>query len=382
MDTLKILHVSDNGLPDTRIEKSAISAKKRGHEVYFAGGTSLNVNHFITSFDRDKIFTLNWNSRARYYYEKEWNAVKKQLTNIIKDCKPDLIHAHDVFAGKMCKQLVFDSKEIPMVYDSHEFWMYYVDFQYLENEYFKNIDPKHKDIPRLWRQWEIEIVDAGIPVITISQKAKEVYNNIGNDNAFVVPNYPAREETRNIPEPRMHDNFASVFVNGGKPPSGNEVPLRDIDGFLDLFNKNRDLGPLRTIGWGHPSGDGLVPYGALNRQQMYRVLCESDIGIIPWKPHPFHPYCSPNKAYEYAHAGLLPIIPASLKTVMNDLNGMAITFTTYDNLRNLITLFRNHPFRNDPDILHDHRSKIYRHARDYLTWDNYEGNIFDAYKAL
>ena len=35
---MKILHLSDRGLPDWRIEKAATTALKAGHEVLFGGG--------------------------------------------------------------------------------------------------------------------------------------------------------------------------------------------------------------------------------------------------------------------------------------------------------------------------------------------------------
>ena len=34
---MKVLHLSEYGLPDWRIEKSAITAKREGHDVFFAG---------------------------------------------------------------------------------------------------------------------------------------------------------------------------------------------------------------------------------------------------------------------------------------------------------------------------------------------------------
>ncbi len=36
-DKMRILHLSDDGLPDWRVEKSALTAKKNGHEVFFGG---------------------------------------------------------------------------------------------------------------------------------------------------------------------------------------------------------------------------------------------------------------------------------------------------------------------------------------------------------
>jgi len=33
---MRILHLSDDGLPDWRVEKSALTARKNGHQLFFA----------------------------------------------------------------------------------------------------------------------------------------------------------------------------------------------------------------------------------------------------------------------------------------------------------------------------------------------------------
>ena len=40
---MKILHISDDPLPDWRVEKSALSLKNKDNQVYFAGVTPLSM---------------------------------------------------------------------------------------------------------------------------------------------------------------------------------------------------------------------------------------------------------------------------------------------------------------------------------------------------
>lgn len=376
---LKILHVSDNGLPDWRIEKAALSAKKRGDDVYFAGGTSLNLNTFnITTFDRNKVFTLNWDYKARYYYPQEWKDLKGQLFGIIRDCKPDIIHTHDIFAAQLVRELN-RLTGTPWIYDNHEYWSRSIIYQYLQNDYFKQRDPTHAHIPNLWRKWEIDIINNDdIPVIVPSQRIAEEINYFNcNPHVFVVPNYPSYEEIKDIPEPQLHKEIQSVFTSNGKPNLGKVTPIKNLDGFFDLFDTG-NLGQLNTIGWNDTSGNFIHHHGPIPHNKMYSLLTQFDLGIIPWKHHPFHPYCSPNRAYEYAHAGLLVFVPESLETVINDLDGMVVPIKNYDDIALTIELYES-----NPSLLFEYRLKTYRHAREHLLWENYEGNIFDAYnKAL
>ena len=111
---MKILHLSTEGLPDWRIEKSALTALNRGHEVVFAQYKSpfkYNRNTF------SKIYEVIWTAKARYGFPYYWHVVKKQIFRIIKEVLPDIVHAHNIFSAKM--MLEFD---IPFVYDNHEFW--------------------------------------------------------------------------------------------------------------------------------------------------------------------------------------------------------------------------------------------------------------------
>lgn len=64
-DTLKILHVSDNGLPDWRIEKAALSAKNKNpdNQVFFAG-LPLKPNYRY-NFNFDWIYSLEWDFKNR-----------------------------------------------------------------------------------------------------------------------------------------------------------------------------------------------------------------------------------------------------------------------------------------------------------------------------
>ena len=111
---LRILHLSTEGLPDWRIEKSAITAKSQGHDVLFAGSKS-PFNYDRKTFS--KVYEITWTAKARYGLPYYWSLVQKQLSKIIKDASPEIVHAHNIFSAKM--MLEFD---LPFIYDDHEYW--------------------------------------------------------------------------------------------------------------------------------------------------------------------------------------------------------------------------------------------------------------------
>ena len=111
---LKILHLSHESLPDWRIEKSALTGLRFGHTVLFAGAK------ISSSYERKtfaKTYEINWNAKARYGVPFYWHSVKKQIDKVLRDTRPDIVHAHNIFSAKMISEF-----DIPFVYDDHEYW--------------------------------------------------------------------------------------------------------------------------------------------------------------------------------------------------------------------------------------------------------------------
>lgn len=108
--------MSDDSLPDWRIEKSAISASNHGYEIFFAGNDSINYRNKIFS----KIYEIKWTAKARYGISTYWHYVKKEVRKVIEEIKPDIVHAHNIFSAKMMSEF-----GLPFIYDDHEYWSQY-----------------------------------------------------------------------------------------------------------------------------------------------------------------------------------------------------------------------------------------------------------------
>ena len=91
---MKILHLSHESLPDWRVEKSAITGLRAGHEVLFAG-KKISGSHDRNLFA--KIYEMNWTAGARYGIPTYWRSVKKQFEKIKRDARPGIGHATTFF---------------------------------------------------------------------------------------------------------------------------------------------------------------------------------------------------------------------------------------------------------------------------------------------
>jgi glycosyltransferase involved in cell wall biosynthesis len=379
---LKVIHLSDMPLPDWRIEKSALSDANQGHEVYFGG---LKSKYSGKIFSR--VFEIQWTPRARRAVPLYWRSVKRQLSQILRETKPDVIHAHNIFSAKMASEF-----KIPFVYDDHEYWPVYVRRQSeISRQNHRNIRLLTPGWPRamvrkflrelltskavkLWTKWEQEIVSLH-PTITVSEQiASDLRANYKAKDVFVVPNFPMLSEVKDFEKPQFHNSLSSVYA-GGDGNNIDKYPNRDIDG-LDKTFLRQDIGDLVVIGWDSKSPSAKVKYmGFLPRQVMYKEMFNHSIGLIPWKQHWSHAFVSPNKAYEYAHAGLAIICTSSFDVIKGILGRHCITFEDYEDMASKLKYFKE-----NLDELYERRLQIFDFARENLIWEKNENSIIEAYK--
>jgi hypothetical protein len=377
---LKILHLSHESLPDWRIEKSAISALNNGCDVAFAGNCPKNYGN--TTFS--EVHRVVWTAKARFGIPFYWDSVKKQLEGIIKKSRPDIVHAHNLFSAKMISEF-----GIPFVYDDHEYWSLHVRLlEEMAESNKRNGVENLLDLPRrirrrfitkyavhLWTKWENEMISSR-PTITVSSKIADEMKikAASNEKILVVPNYPLRTESRSsklhlVP----HARLSSIYA-GSDGRNKEKYPHRNIDGFIDLF-RDHNLGDLTIIGWdGWPSKNTKY-LGYLPRDSMYSEMSKHSVGLIPFKKHWSHAYLDPNKAYEYAHAGLHVMCTNSLATIEDTLKENCSTFENYEMLASQLEYFKA-----NPEVLYNKRLKIFEFAKSNLIWENNEKEIFRAYQ--
>jgi hypothetical protein len=379
---MRILHLSDDGLPDWRVEKSALTAKKAGHEVYFGGRLDNNAKSTIFS----EIHRINWTAGAMvgipYYYHR----VKRQIEKLVKQLGPDIIHSHNIGSAKISHDL-----GLPAVFDDHEYFgmLSRVNAENIKLQNTQNLKSGFDRIKQNmkasfisqqsisnWTNWEKKLV-LSLPTITVSEQIANELREVADGKTkeiIVVPNFPLEAEI-SFKEPQDHGHLSSVYAGGDSKHK--QVTNRDISGLTNLFADN-DIGNLTIIGWEHAeSSEKYKATGFLPRDKMFSEMIQNSIGLIPWKKHWSHPFLNPNKAYEYAHAGLFVMLTADLRSVVSTLEDNCLTFEDYEDLASKLEYFRS-----NTDELYERRLKIFNYARKYLIWEKHEQKIMDAYKMI
>ncbi len=365
---MKILHLSQNGLPNIRVERVAQTGKKAGNEIFFAGPFIKNLHLPCKLFD--KVYETPFNRYANAKIPRYWSELKNKFSEILTDSRPDLVHAHNLVAAKLVSEF-----QIPFIFDDHEYWSKQV---ILRSSMWK---PQRSFLKWLWTRWENEILHKASAVITVSTTIAEEHKK-KNNHVYTVPNFPSFIETNSLkPSININTKLSSTYVGLADFSSTNihvPAPHRNTQGVLEIFNRG-NVGTLTVIGDSHllPS-ENIYSLGVLNHQKTMNELTKHHIGLVPWKKHWYHNYCNPNKPYEYAHAGLLVILVSDLPCVIQRLKENCITFNSLGELEEVL----NYYSENLDEIL-ELRHNIRKFALKNLIWEKEcEPNILQAYSKI
>ena len=382
---MKVLHVSHAGLPDWRIEKSATTGLKYGYRVFFAGESPSNSYNDSKIFE--KSYILSW---PKTNYPKVqlvpyillgktsvWNSVKKQIKKILEELRPDIVHAHNVLSAKVISEF-----DVPMVYDDHEYWSIYVKRRFKSKIIDKNkkfLKNKIRNFAynrliKIWSKWESDIVSK-YPTIATSKTTINEMEEKYSKEIFLLPNFPMKTET-SLPQPLVfHDDLNSVYA-GIEWPKG-ILAHRNITGLDRVFNEN-NIGKLILIGrMNIQSSEKVIYKGLLSRIDMYDEMAKCSIGLLAQRKIISHKYISPNKSFEYAHAGLHVVSTSGFSDVIDTLHNNCTIIEDYNDLVAHLSYFRD-----NKDELYKKRIKIYNFAKENLIWEKYDKNIIEAYKSI
>jgi glycosyltransferase involved in cell wall biosynthesis len=303
----------------------------------------------------------------------------------VKETRPDIVHSHNIGSAKISHDI-----GVPAIFDDHEYFtmLSRVNAENLKIQNYLNRQSrlgKFRHNMKLslisrqsisnWTKWEKELVNS-VPTITVSEQIAQELRKLGKGRTkeiIVVPNFPLQEELGAFKRPQQHKQLSSVYAGGDSKHK--KVTNRDISGLSNLFMDN-DVGNLTIIGWEEPvTAEKFNATGFLPRDKMFYEMIQHSIGLIPWKKHWSHPFLNPNKAYEYAHAGLLVMLTSDLKSVIGTLGENCFPFDDYDDLASKLE-----HLKSNSDELYEKRLKSFNFARTNLVWENHENKILTAYK--
>jgi len=204
-------------------------------------------------------------------------------------------------------------------------------------------------------------------VITVSKPIADYYKTLGT-KSFVIPNYPTRFELSGAKFSEKVKPLTTIYLGN---TFDNTVTYRDGTGLIEFYDNSKRS--IRCIGKStsdHPSFTGPVSH-----MELFTEMSKYHVGIIPWRKHLFHPYCCPNKAYSYAHCGLVVVVTPYLREVINSFKGRCRVMDTYDDLENILA-----ELENDMDSTVAEGLENKEFATKNFILENYKDVIEEAYR--
>ncbi|MHA1928260.1 MAG: hypothetical protein ACTSV2_06745 [Candidatus Thorarchaeota archaeon] len=315
-----------------RIEKTAISMKKKGHEMIFLGGRPIRGQHF-DAFDNTHYVKLG--NSLQLVFDPN---IKKRLLKRIAELKPEVIHIHNPIIGHY-----LTTTDYPCIFNDHE-------YHSKQSSKF-NSRPflrrwAVKPMARMFPRWEKALISK-YPTLTTHPNMTSAHQRIGNYVA-TVSNVPLREQVEHITE---SDSRSGIVYVGGDFRMPRFMPHRNLKGLKDIIDFDVLTG---------------IPYN-----DMMQKLTHYKIGHTAWHPHPWHIYSDANKNYEYMHAGLPVITNNIIKDALFSDIPYVFGFNTYREIPEIIKTMPDF----DPE-------EIRRYALKHYVWENFEDIIFEAYSKL
>jgi len=303
--------------------------KLLGHEVSYMGmetqGPTLGI------FDNTFIIPSNFCLHIGLPHTR---VQQRKIKLQISDINPDLIHLHNIYLYG----IVADSG-YPFILDDHEC---------LSKEVYcdpgRRMGIKRKlAFPIQMATWWIREKNAAknVPIVTVSDPIAQYYKDLSG-NVQVIPNYPSEYELSRAKFSDKVEEFTSVYL--GNTYLRDTCIYRDCTGFIEYFKEINK--PLVCIGNSEHTPDKSVKFtGYIPHMDMFTEISKYHVGIIPWRQHHFHKYCSPNKAYYYAHCGMVVVVTAGLDSVIKRFKGLCYKIQKYEDLELLLGLMEENKDR-------------------------------------
>lgn len=371
-----VLHFSEGTLPDMRIEKLAYQQKISGkYRTVFVGGKPskpLNIGLGYSDIF-DELINLESSRLTRLgipiYYQK----YKKKFENIYNIVNPDVVHAHNIFAAKVCQEL-----GIQYIYDDHEFWS----FQALARKVRPKSTFDHNRLTDLLfqrniKKWEPKVIEHATSIIGVCPNhliSVQKKYDLGNDKRMhVISNFPMKKEVEIIEKLDLNKSSDDMEIIMVTKPGGYYYD-QSVNKFmrgLERYNIPLTLLGRHNIENLPPSVNykGFVPHS-----EFLKILSKSHIGLTIFAKDElpeYYSFMSPNRIFFYAHTGAIPLLKDEM-TYLKNLFGNHAIFVSDEESG---TKYLSEIYQNLDDIL-ERSKKLVEFARKELIFEN-EYSVID-----
>jgi glycosyltransferase involved in cell wall biosynthesis len=389
---MKILMVLDHEFPpDIRVENEISTLFNKGHEVHLAcsthkGRPEKEEFHHMTIHRKVMGVIRHKSSIACLKVPYYFNFWRSFVGDLMRRNSFDAIHIHDLplaTIGWEAKK----SSGLHFVLDLHENWP-----ALLETAVHTNTIPgKILSSNAQWRRYEMEMTGKADAVIAVAEEMRDRIAALGIDPSkiFVLPNTAPIDSLTLDPSLKPDPNFKTLVYAGGiNRHRGLQFVIQGMKLIIDQLPELR----LWIIGSGkyEASLRKMSTQLKLNRHidfmgykpfpEMFRLLQQSDIALIPHIKSEQNDNSSPNKIFQYMYASK-PVISSnctSLERLLRETDA-GISYI-YDDPSDFATKVSD--LFSDPARLHKLGYNGKQSVIKKYNWNNCESSLINLYRGL
>lgn len=403
----KKLHVlmttSDHLMIDRRILQEAKSLIKNGHTVTLLAGfecpkresytlDGIRVERFVYDWNDSRFsllakrYSLRPGSRTyaiAWQFFRLWanrvseiNCFDQFVLDRMLDYQPDILHVHDF--PMLASGVEFSRRrKVPLIYDAHE--LYYAQVQL------------PAIVQRRYRRREASLITHADAAITVNPyisrlmadryKVKEPH--------VIVNAAPLRpiESTKPLRERFGLDSEVRIALYQGwiSDNRGIERIVEAAEQFIPgvvlvIVGYGAYEDTLKKLAVKKGLSNRVFFYGGVPSDELHPLTCDADLGIVPYHGvDENNYYCSPNKLFEFAVAGL-PFVSNDLPYLRDVATRYGSGYLTDLNSPSAIATAINGIFSDDKTLARLKGGALI--AREEMNWDVEERKLLAIYREL
>lgn len=366
---LKIAIVSEDGLPDVRVEKEILTLSKHFDEIHFIGDFK---GFALWDIDNKlKIHPVKWGRLENLLVQPYYTWLIKRVRRVLNEVKADVYLAVNLVAGNVLEELKLD-----FALDYHEVWSLML--KYIQPP---TLARKLTYIRRriIYPKLEEKLLSKR-PYITVSRKSAQYFlDKYGNSDYAIIENYPSINEVRDV---KLSSNRKTgelrTFCYIGKDlflyDGHLSRDLRETVSTLDELWKNGYRFKVFVFGTNVKDREYVEALGWRRLINIYGEAVSMDFGIMSYKPASIHEFFSMNRFYTYVHTGLIPVITDTFKQYVASLHGFLLTVSSENYTEDLWVKYRE-ALNMDDEEIYRRKTGLITYARGSYIWEKQEGEL-------
>jgi len=324
---MKILMVLDHEYPeDIRIKKEIQTLLKARNQVDLACFTQKKRKK-IEEFEEFTIYRSpisNFRLKTSVgalkfpFYFNFWSSF---LNKLLQNKKYDAIHIHDLPLAKVGYKLAkkFDLK---FVLDLHENWPILLDL----SPHTKSVLGRLLSSNKQWLKYENKYASLADALIVVADEMKNrlIGKGVINENINVVPNTTDLYIFNQMDDIKPDMNYVTLFYSGGiNKHRGLEIVIEGLSQIklpenfrFWIIGSGRNEPNIKKMVSDLNLGNYVKFWGWRSQSEVFEILLQSDIAIIPHLKSEHSDNTSPNKIFHYMLAKK-PIIASNCNYIKN-----------------------------------------------------------------